>query len=435
MIHHGIEAIFLFTPTVILGLAAFYVYFQYNTKRAHPNGNLNVETNSVSNLIVTLILIGTTLSIIAKGENTDIIVSMLPFLIGALTSTAGAASFACCADVWYAVGTGQFQMISVDTAGIGFYFVLPIVVLAVRFFDMYEIMVNQFVEFVAGHWARTFEDMFGGLARVEDDVVAVYTAFVAFILVTNGIGLSLVQSLCPLGGHLFGRVYTHGQPNTKLVAISVDYRDLYAPSIDEKERDTVFKMLSEWKVNIKSKYTIDTKVIKDGAPIKAALNINVTASDLKESPDDIKKLSKEGHEIAITIDDDLKFTSIDDAHDLSKQVLGVQGASSTWYHTGTSSKGASPRSHSKTSSLGMRSVMWSNYICTGQCKNTDAELLSLETDMDVHRGGSFIYLRSGSTDSSLLMTLRCILEMLERKEFVPTNFSSVAKEQNKMDLS
>ena len=123
MIHHGIEALFLFTPTVILGLAAFYVYFQYNTKRAHPNGNLNVETNSVSNLIVTLVLIGTTLSIIAKGENTDIIISMLPFLIGALTSTAGAASFACCADVWYAVGTGQFQMISVDTAGIGFYFV------------------------------------------------------------------------------------------------------------------------------------------------------------------------------------------------------------------------------------------------------------------------------------------------------------------------
>ncbi len=431
MIYHDIESLFLFTPGVTLGLAAFYVYFQYHTKKSHANGHLNVETNSTTNVIVTLVLTLTTLNVVMKGEDTDTVVAILPFLIGVLTSTVAVASYACSADVWYAVGTGQFQMISVDTAGIGFYFVLPIVVLAVRFFDKYEVMVNDLVGFIVGHWAPTFEDTFRGLSSIEDDVLAVYVAFVAFILITNGIGMSLVQSFCPIGGHVFGRVYTHGQPNTKLVAISVDYKDLFASNVDENEREAIFKMLSDWKVKIKSKRMNDlTTAVVEGGIVEAALNFNVTASQLKENSKDIKELSKT-NQIAIAMDDDSNLTSIDEAHDLFKQVVGT---SPDWYHTGIVSKGSSPRSHTKVSSLGMRSAMWSNYISTGQMKNMDEYLKCLESDIDKHRGGSFIYLRSGSSDSTL-PALKRILELLERKGFVPTRLSSVAKEQKKMHLS
>ena len=61
--------------------------------------------------------------------------NIMIFLMGALVASTATASFASVADVWYAVGTGQFQMISVDTAGIGFYFVLPLSILFMRFVE------------------------------------------------------------------------------------------------------------------------------------------------------------------------------------------------------------------------------------------------------------------------------------------------------------
>jgi hypothetical protein len=434
MIKDGVEPLFLFTPTIMLCLAAMYVCYQYRTKRAHPNGKLNLETNSSSGFIVASVLIGATISLITHAQDISLIISLIPFLIGALASTTAAVSFACCADVWYAIGTGQFQMISVDTAGIGFYFVLPIVVLTVRFFDKYDYLVSQILERVSIVLATGFENMFQDLASVEDDILPVYTSFIAFILITNGVGLSLVQSLCPLGGHIFGRVYTHGQPNTKLVAISVDFKDLFAESVLEEEREIIFKMLSNWKVSIKSKTITDTKVVKEGAPIKAEININVTSSDLKQFPEIIKNLSK-NHYITIMMDDNQKYNSITEAFGLCKKLLGSNGASPKWYHTGTTSRGSSPRGHSTSSSLGMRSAMWSSYVCTNQNKDINDEVISLQSDVDIHRGGSFIYLRSGSADGSFMKTMKLVLEMLESKEFVPADISVVAKEQIKMNLS
>ena len=425
MIHHHAQSQLIFTPTIILAIASYYVYYQYTTKNAHKNGSLNLTGTFISNVVVTTVLMASTANLIIESEGATIktVVSMFPFLIGALVCTTVAASFASVADVWYVVGTGQFQTISIDTAGIGFYFILPVLVLASRFWDKYGSMVYKAVQFLAGKISSWSEPMLLNYLSAEDNSIIVYSAFVTFIVATIGIGISVVQSLCPLGGHIFGRVYTHGQPGTKKVAISIDLKDLYKQST--QDRDGILKMISDWKCGHDKNEGNKTNSTK-----KACLNINVTASDLEQYPDQIKELCDDGHEIAIAIDDNLNFSSITRAHELFVKVLGEHGVSPTWYHTRSTTKGASPRCHILASSLGMRSAMWSNFISMKDTKSIDQQLQSLESDMKLHRGGLFIYIHGSS-----LMMLKQMLEMIKSMNYIPTNLSSVAKEQSTMDLS
>jgi len=381
-----------------------------------------------SSFIVACVILKTTTSFITTTDDAIII---MPFLLGALTATGAAACLAGVADVWYAVGTGQFQMISVDTAGIGFYFVLPVAVLVTRFFAKYGDFVEGKMNGIAGLVVSVSMMMAldsSGLHVLLDlkDVTTVYKTLVAFVTTVIVVGVPLVNSLCPISGYLFGRTYTHGQPNTKRVAVSVEFSELFPSTAaatattttsSESDRQEIFKTLAAWKTTMED----DSSKNKS---LKAVLNINVTSFDLAEFPKDIQKLHMAGHEICIAMLPKGTPASIERAH---QYYLKVLGCSPSWYHTGSSSSGSYPKCHTMASSLGMRSAMWSTSInATTKCVE------ALTAELDTHRGGSFIFLQC--KDAGLFTALQCVLQILQDGNFVPTTLSLVAKEEHHMEL-
>jgi len=367
-------------------------------------------------VLTSLSSVYTTLQLVLNSptdEKTMIFEKIMIFLIGALVASTASASFAGVADVWYAVGSGQFQMISLDTAGIGFYFVLPLSILSLRFVEKYGDWLDYVQEkfsalIVSGPTGVYFN---GVLDANEEDAIWVYMRLAVLMLMNVIMGITMVNSLCPLSGYLFGRTYTHGQPYTGKIAVCVDYACF--KSITETERNGLFKILNAAKS-------------KDGKnkDIKAVLNINVSSTDLAEHKEDIQKLRKEGHEIVITIDGS-SVNSINVAYQSYATIF--DGASPTWYHTGHNMSGSVPRCHSMTSMLELRSAMWSNYITSVK----DAE--SLKEGLEKHRGGSFVYVHA-SQSCDVLAILKRVLELLEDASFVPASLTLVAKEDNTMVL-
>jgi len=234
---------------------------------------------------------------------------------------------------------------------------------------------------------------------------------VVVVLMNVIMGIVMVNSLCPLSGYLFGRTYTHGQPHTGRIAICVDYESF--KSATEADKDELFKMLNAAKSKVEKN--------KD---VKAVLNINVSATDLAEHKEDIRKLRKGGHEIVITTDGS-SANSINVAYQSFATIF--DGASAAWYHTGKNIAGAVPQCHSIASILELRSAMWSN--CITSVKDAD----SLKEGLEKYRGGSFVYVYAGES-CDVIDILKRVLELLEGVDFIPTSLSLVAKEDSTMVL-
>jgi len=438
IVHYNIHIGVTLSYSILLVIASLYIHHAYYTHRAHANGNLTVlKEYSGTVIISTIAIIYTTSQLILNddgrghGVNGDddgddgninrTFGNVMIFLMGALVASTASASFASVADVWYAVGTGQFQMISVDTAGIGFYFVLPLGILSMRFVEKYHLWLVKCMETVSNFMTEHSDVYVKAYFDLEDDVSWVYVCWIVLVLMNVVMGVSMVNSLCPLSGYLFGRTYMHGQPHTGRIAICVEYSDLKA--VMKEQREELFQEML--KKNKKGGANKNVNVM-------AVLNINVTASDLAEHEQDIQLLRKDGHEIVITIDG-ASVNSINVAY--QSFATAFDGASATWYHTGTNLKGTVPQSHSIASSLGMRSVMWSNYITS----MNNAE--SLEEGLVKHGGGSIVYVcgsanakASASKSGDFVAILKRVLELVEGAEFVPTTLSLVVKEDNTMEL-
>lgn len=399
---------YLLTPSIFVSLAAFTVLFEYYGKRAHKYGNLTVGHTGSSVLIGMLTIYSTLLFV----QDSNSAMAIMPFVLGATIASGFTASFAGVADAWHVVGTGQFQMISLDTAGIIFYFGLPLVILILRFFDKYEDFVHQSYQGVA---VFTFQILESALVKFpflfHRDFV--YSSLVVFTLMPSVIGIPLVNSLCPIAGHLFGQVYLHGNPSTKCVAICINYSDLYGPKVTESSRQNIFKLLYSWKIG-------DKKNVSNGA-----LNIIVTTTIMHTDTENIQKLGDAGHEIVLGFNGYERLSSLSD----TIAVLESIKINPAWHHIGGRGfRGSFPSCYSMAKTLGLRSALWSLYVKSDSSLNKKA----LSSELGQHNGGSFIYISEGMKSLDLLSELLTTL----RDEFdvLPTTLSVTAPKTSKMDL-
>ena len=424
-------------------MASLYIHHAYYTHRAHTHGNLTVAKEYSGIVIISTISIVYTVSqlILNDDSNSDkgdgninkTFGNVMIFLIGALVASTASASFASVADVWYAVGTGQFQMISVDTAGIGFYFVLPLSILFMRFVEKYGDWLNSIMEQISNFGMKHSEMYVKEYLDLENenDLNWVHVCWIVLVLMHVVMGVSMVNSLCPMSGYLFGRTYMHGQPHTGRIAICVEYGDWKA--LTGQEREELLQGLKKMTKGIDTKGQNQSQMERN-KNVKAALNINVTATDLVEHGKDIQFLRKDGHEIVISIDGST-VNSINVAYQSFATIF--DGASATWYHPGKNLKGTIPQCHSIASSLGMRSVMWSNYITSVG----NAESLEGLEGLEKHGGGSIVYVcanasasASASKSGDFVAILKRVLELVDGAQFVPTTLSLVVKEDTTMEL-
>jgi hypothetical protein len=399
---------YFLSPSVFVSLASFLVLFKYFEKRAHKNGNLIVG-QSGSSVVVGVTIIYTTLLFV---PDTTSAIQLMPFVLGTAVSTSFIAFFAGVADVWHAVGTGEFQMLSLDTVGLIFYFVLPLAILALRFVDKYGDFLHRQCCIISELIVQVSEPFLSKAPFNLNDNTAL-SLLVANILMITVIGIPLVKSLCPISGHLFGQVYVHGKPNTKRVAICVHYSSLYGSSITEVSRENIFKILNMLKKG-------ERKHVSNGV-----LNILVDASDLESSGDILRNLKSVGHEIVLTLEKGESCSTLSDSYKKYEKILGHIPL---WYHTGAGSKGVSPCCFSTAKKLGMRSAMWSLYLKSD--RPFDQQVLFDE--LNRHNGGSFVYLSKDSMSMDLIREL--VNSLKDEGKFLPTTLSLTAQQANKMTL-
>jgi hypothetical protein len=258
------------------------------------------------------------------------------------------------------------------------------------------------------------------LTGVDTTLASDYTALilVALVLLIVSQNVVMVNALCPLSGHVFGNVFCYGQPNTKRVAIMMDYKNLVK---EENGRKTLMQDLKRCK--LENTDAVD-KVSKANVKIDPVLNIIVTAQDLQTDAKDVEKLLKAGHEILITCDESGAASSIVEAFQQYKQVM--DGKIPSCYHTGSKMKGTLPRNHAMARQLGLMSAMWTSMV------TCEKEVECIKTGLDKHRGGLFIYVNGADGNESMSL-LGNILKTIEG-EYVPAAMTFVARDVDTMKL-
>ena len=209
-----------------------------------------------------------------------------------------------------------------------------------------------------------------------------------------------------------------GWPNTKRVAIMLDYKNLVK---EENGRNALMQDLKQCK--LENTDAVD-KVSKANVKIDPVLNIIVTAQDLQTDAKDIEKLLKAGHQILITCDESGAASSIVEAFQQYKQVM--DGKIPSCYHTGSKMKGTFPRNHAMARQLGLMSAMWTSMV------TCEKEVECIKTGLDKHRGGLFIYV-NGSDGNESMSLLGNILKTIEG-DYVPAAMIFVARDVDTMKL-
>ena len=383
----------IYTVT-ILTLLLLQSYIQ---NRSHKNGCL-LTTSMKSHA---------TLNIIAQTFSSVLLYQAYPtatltFLSGSLIAILISAYFASIADVWYTVGSGQWQMCSLDSAGMILYFIVPAVMLYLRFLDRYSESVGGLL---CG-WLSELMDKMGLQIGVGLDDTLIF-----LLSVTTSIGVPIINALCPLGGYLFARAYTHGQPNTKKVAVCVNCADLQA--------DT-------------------TALLESCEQSKAVLNIYATLEDMQCHSEALKELAEHGHYIALAPGSGKN--NIEIAYD---EYYGIFGEKAEWTFAspnsrgmflGSSCNGRHPAFLRKARDLGMKVAYWSTLVEVHGAKLTEEQKSRVLEDVKDKNGGSIIYVTLGkdATNGSLASALSAILDVL--KDFSVSPLSQVVKDDSTMAL-
>jgi len=413
------------SPTLCLVMASTIINELYYRHRSHKHGNLvNCCHEGVNMLGVVFLPVLVTILILVYPMPSSFKVvteradSLLPFLTGALAASTAAAYFASIADTWYAVGTGQFQMIALDTLGIAFYFILPLVILSFCFMEKYGTHVYSILSIVGtslgsvGMEQLTLKSLFD----LDNDGYEMLVHLFLVVHIINVItwGIKLVNSQCPIAGYLYGRTYTHGRPNSKKIAICVDYQTLFDKNVDAKERESFLSDLMSatgW----------------SQSSANAVLNINITVTDLLQCRQDIEKLYAQGHELVITVEKNDashdRENTIRLAYDAYRNVF--DGKSPSWYHPTTHHFSAMPKYHSMANLLGLRIAMWSHCICSPE------EVVFLKEGLADHNGGLLVYV---CNKDKVLTILKSMMLLLRKVEIISATLSSVIPTDNRMDL-
>ena len=392
-----------YSPSLLISAAVLSIYHLYYSRRSHKNGGLLSQEQLGKSVIVSICVLYFVWSS-TKDYETD---TMMPFLLGSILATGLTALLAFVADFWYTVGTGQFFMVSLDTVGIIFYFVFPLVILSIRFTEKYEGHLKAFTQSIALLVTEQLKGM-TGMGMIDEAQFHAY--FTLLMTLTTIVGIPLIHNLCPINGHLFGRVYTHGNPNTKEVAICVNFSD--------------YKLACQ-------------KLSKEEGDLKRndLLNIFVTLNDIVEDKDLIKLLHGMGHNIGLRLENDNKdLSTLDEAFKLYEEAMGGKP---NYFHTGIHDMGKHPSSYLVASQLNMRSILWSTLINASCTEVTRVESITvvIENDITIHKGGSIIYLCNKKfPNHASIEVLWSVFGVVKEKGFKSASLSTMLDDDNQMDL-
>lgn len=404
--------LFSVIPTCTVAIITLALMHCYNKNRAHKRGYLlTAEMKSHAVFVANAII----LSAAMMTQDESFFIVIVVFLLGSMFALLMSLFFAGVADAWYAVGSGQFQMVSLDSAGMMIYFFWPAVILFFRFVDKYG-------EFIGGEsitlirYVQSTGLLSDSLLRSEDDIFSF--SFVIMLAMITVVGVPCLNALCPMGGYLYSRAYTHGQPNTKRVALCISYSDL------PKDRTTLFAILADKK--------------KDDQTT-AVLNIFVTLEDLKMHSNELKLIASKGHKLSLEptkfhglsiLQKNVATCNIEFAHYDYSELFGE--APSWLLAKSVDTVGRHPSLFHKATDLGMKVVYWSTLVQVASDKLTTQQKEDILSDCKDKNGGSIIYITSDNSSSNLTAPLCELVSMLD--EFTCEGLSTVARDDPTMVL-
>mmetsp|Transcript_10199 Transcript_10199/g.18466 ORF Transcript_10199/g.18466 Transcript_10199/m.18466 type:complete len:673 (-) Transcript_10199:54-2072(-) len=349
--------------TVVVVVAAFLSLLWLVVGRRHRNGPMVVVESPatlrsfsvacLSSLRIVLALSAIRLSDAAPSLARDPTLVMFQMFTGAVATILLSSFAAAVADCWYPVGSCQFQMLAWDTAGLIFYFFIPVVILFVKAWARYDITDKLITAgFVGG------------------DPYTIVNGLTITVVVIVAVGVPILNRWSCLCSNWFAKCYTHGQPNTNFVALTVDYVDLVSPG---DGFDATHKKLWE----ALKKY-------------EARLTIFVTLDDLKRDPEVIAELSQ-AHSIGISSEANvgerwMKVRARVQA--TSIEYFKVIGKNPLWYRGSNGHR--HPAALIASSKLDIRVAFWSTY-----CESHKIEkcVEDIKNDFAKTRGGNIVMLR------------------------------------------
>ena len=409
-------------PICSVALITLLLMYLYHRNRAHKHGCL-LTSEMKSQSVFTGIAILLSCSIALESPTESTVSIMTVFLLGSLFTLLISYSFAAVSDVWYTVGSGQFQMTSLDTAGIWIYFICPAVILYFRFIDKYG-------DIIAWIMKQELSVLPSILVTTDEDVVSL--SLVLSLAMITAVGVPLLNSLCPMGGYLFSRAYTHGQPNTKKIALCVNFADLLKAT--GNKRTSIWKALEKKKV---------------GDQTTAILNIYVTLEELTLYPTQIQMMVDKGHFIALVPtefeeEERESFcglsmfqgnTSSCNLHFAHFEYTELFGEEPTWVLSKSAdSIGRHPSLFRVARDLGMKVAYWSSYLQLTGDKLSSEQKSILKDDCSDKNGGSIIYIaiEKGCPTNSISTRLCEVVDSLDG--YTLESLSNVAKDDAKMIL-
>lgn len=402
---------FSIIPTYTIVSITLVLIHSYNKYRAHKHGNL-LTSEMKSHAVAATISIILSCSLVLQQHDDEYTIKLIVLLLGALFTILMSVFFAAVADVWYVVGSGQFQMASLDTAGMMLYFILPAVVLFFRFLGMYGESVGSRVSNLMAYVVKSV-----GISAVDGDN-GISSSFVLSLAMLVSVSVPILNALCPMGGYLFSRAYTHGQPNTKKVALCANFSDL------ESGENDLWEYLSQR---------------KDEGEYTAVLNVYVTLNDLQSFPEAVKELAKKGHHVALAPSDpsgELSLFQGSEAANYVESIVNeyrkVIGTEPSWI----AAYGRHPAMLGKATEFGIKVAYWSTLVQVG------GDMLSVEQQDDISsdvadkNGGSIVHVTLGKDGSNefLSASLLAIVNDLSSKGFTFESLLDVARDDATMIL-
>ncbi|KAL3766823.1 hypothetical protein ACHAW5_009715 [Stephanodiscus triporus] len=357
---------------------------------------------------------------------------VIAFLLGSLFLTLLCHAFASIADAWYAVGSGQFHMISLDTVGMMLYFVLPAGILQMRFLDMYAGRVASMWTAVAGGYSRFVYGVVLPSSTAGDSLPLCIA--MTLVAISSVVGVPLLNSICPLGGYLYSRAYTHGRPNTGRVALCVNFRDL--PKNGRGGDDIMDALRKRNKTD-------------DRTAATAVLNVFVTSEDIARFPNELKAIAGRGHAIGLTLaeSDEGSFChpsifgggrAVRDlriAHREYARLFGEREGPSWMLSRSASSMGRHPSVLREASDLGMKVAYWSMLVLLTTDRLTSEQKIAISGDCSDKNGGSILYvtLGKGVSSNSVSGSLCELIDTLDGR-YSLESLSDVARDDAEMVL-
>lgn len=382
----------------------------YYRNRSNKHGNLITQADQKGMIVVDALAFAFTAQY--SQVNKDVASVFLPILVGSAIATLLVLTFASVADAWDAVGSGMFQMISLDTAALLGYVVTPILILASIASNKYGETVCQTVEGVLRNF---ISDEFIRQQERPPEQTMTSGLFLLLALATV-VGVSVVNMLSPVGAYLFAKAYTNGQPRTRRLALCVHLKDLLGASevtTEETMNELVRRLIvAEQK--------------------KKVFNIFVTAEELRLFPDLIRRLQSAGHAIGIC------STTIKGITKAYETYIDVLEDRPTWYHVGTGSASRGPAALKTVTDLNLKVAFWSTHIgVTSRETLLKVDLPNLRDDVATTNGGSFVFFTDEWKDSqSVLEAIETIVQELSSisPEYSFSALSDVAREDSAMIL-